>query len=89
MLRRSVVDTSATMGPERAAQGLRGESGADVALAVRTREQGADTAVSVAVALPSGVHRERRLVFLGGPMGRSRAALTAAAILLERLRRLA
>ena len=89
MLRRSVVDTSTTIGTERAAQGLRGESGADVALAVRTREHGADTAVSVAVALPSGVHRERRLVFLGGPMGRSRAALTAAAILLERLRRLA
>ncbi len=89
MLRRSVVDTSATMGPERAAHGLRGESGADVALAVLTREQGADTAVSVAVALPSEVHRERRLVFLGGPMGRNRAALTAAAILLERLRRLA
>jgi nicotinamide-nucleotide amidase len=87
MLHRSVVEAPAAMGPERAAQALRLESGADVALAVRAREQGADTAVSVAVAMPAGVHRERRLAFLGGPMGRSRAALTAAAILLERLRR--
>ncbi|MFI5225198.1 MAG: competence/damage-inducible protein A [Candidatus Limnocylindrales bacterium] len=89
VLRRSVIEPSATTDPDRAAQGLHAESGADVVLAVRAREQGADTSVSVAVALPSGVHRERRLVFLGGTMGRSRAALTAAAILLERLRRLA
>jgi len=88
MLRRSVVDPSARTNPEAVVAGFRGETGADVVLALRARARGADTSASVAVAMPSGVHRERRLVFLGGPTGRSRAALTAAAILLECLRRL-
>jgi nicotinamide-nucleotide amidase len=85
-LRRAVVEAAPGPSPEAAAALLRVDTGADIVLAVRAREQGADMAVSVAVATPSGVHRERRLVFLGGSMGRSRAALTAAAILLERLR---
>jgi nicotinamide-nucleotide amidase len=85
-LRRAVVDAGPETSTEAAAAGLLVETGADVVLGVRAREQGGDSSVSVAVATASGVHRERRLVFLGGPMGRSRAALTAAAILLERLR---
>jgi len=72
--------------PAVAAERLRAETGADVTLAVRATERGTDTTVSVAVATAEGVHRERRVAFLGGPLGRSRAALTAAAILHERLR---
>jgi hypothetical protein len=40
----------------------------------------------MAISTPDGEHRARRLVFLTGAMGRSRAALTAAAFLLETLR---
>ena len=60
--------------------------GGDVGLAVEVRARGGDTAVSVAVVDPVGDHRERRLAFLGGDMGRGRAATTAAAVLLARLR---
>jgi nicotinamide-nucleotide amidase len=60
--------------------------GASVGVAVRARPAGDDTAVSVVVVQPAGVHHERRLVFLGGANGRSRAALTAAAVVLARLR---
>ena len=60
--------------------------GAEVGLAVRARPRTGDTAVSIAISTPRGDRRVRRLVFLTGPMGRSRAALTAAAILLETLR---
>ena len=42
--------------------------------------------VTIAVAEPGGTHVERRLAFLGGAMGRSRAALLAAAILHRRIR---
>ncbi|MHB8459911.1 MAG: competence/damage-inducible protein A [Candidatus Limnocylindrales bacterium] len=72
--------------PRRAAERLRAECGATIVLAVRAAERGADTVVSVAVATGRGIHRERRVAFLGGPLGRSRAALTAVAILHERLR---
>jgi nicotinamide-nucleotide amidase len=60
--------------------------GASAGIGVRARPRGNDTAVSVVVVRPGGVHRERRLVFLGGSNGRSRSALTAAAILLARIR---
>ena len=66
--------------------GLRAESGADVALAVRARTRGDDMAVSMAVVDPGGSHVERRIAFLGGSMGRTRAALLAAAVLQGRLR---
>ena len=59
--------------------------GADVGLALRVRPRRGDLAASVVVVTPSGVHRQRRLVFLDGPTGRSRSALTAAAILLDAL----
>jgi nicotinamide mononucleotide (NMN) deamidase PncC len=70
---------------EAVADGVRRASGADVGLSVAARPHGGDTQVSVAVAAPSGSHRERRLVFQGGAQGRSRAALTAASILLRQL----
>jgi nicotinamide-nucleotide amidase len=74
------------MTSELAAAELRASTGASVACALRVTERGPDAAVSVAVATPSGVHRERRVAFLGGVQGRHRAALIAAAIVLERLR---
>jgi competence/damage-inducible protein CinA-like protein len=59
--------------------------GSEVGLAVRIRPRTGDTAVSMAISTPDGDHRARRLVFLTGSMGRSRAALTAAAFLFEAL----
>jgi hypothetical protein len=58
----------------------------EVGVAVEARERGGDTAVTVAVMTPDATHRETRVVFLGGPLGRSRAAIAAAAILVARLR---
>jgi hypothetical protein len=58
---------------------------AEVGLAVEARERGGDTAVTVAVVTPEETHRETRVVFLGGSLGRSRAAIAASAILLSRL----
>jgi nicotinamide-nucleotide amidase len=60
--------------------------GSEVGLAVRARPRTGDTAVSIAVVTPAGERRVSRVVFLTGPMGRSRAALAAAAVLLEVLR---
>ena len=60
--------------------------GCEVGLAVEARERGGDTAVSVAIVLPGGEHKETRVAFLGGAQGRSRAAIAAASILLSRLR---
>jgi nicotinamide-nucleotide amidase len=71
---------------EAAARAAREESGVDVGIAVEATARGDDTAVKVVVVTPMGTHTERRLAFLGGAQGRSRAALTAAAVLLARLR---
>ena len=68
------------------ARSVRATSGADVGLAVRATTTGGDMAVSIAVVDPRGDHVEQRLAFIAGPMGRSRAALLAAAVLLARLR---
>ena len=43
-------------------------------------------AVTVAVLTPESTHRETRVVFLGGQLGRGRAPIAASAILLSRLR---
>ena len=59
---------------------------ATIGIAVRARARGADTAVSVVVIGPGWLHRERRMVFLGGANGRTRAALAAAHILLTAIR---
>jgi nicotinamide-nucleotide amidase len=58
----------------------------EVGVACEARERGGDTAVTVAVTTPDGTHRETRVVFLAGPLGRGRAAIATAAILLARLR---
>jgi nicotinamide-nucleotide amidase len=68
------------------AQAIRERAGAEVGLAVRARERGGDTAVSVAVVTPTSEHRETRRAFLAGSHGRTRAALTAAAVLFRVLR---
>ena len=68
------------------ARGVRERCGADVGLAVRARERGTDTAVTIAVVSPTGEHRQTRRAFLGGSQGRTRAALAAAAALFEALR---
>ena len=62
--------------------GRRELGGADVGIAVRARPRTGDTAVSIAIVTPRRERRVRRLVFLTGPMGRSRAALAATAVLL-------
>ncbi|MBI3751685.1 MAG: competence/damage-inducible protein A [Chloroflexi bacterium] len=72
--------------PAHLARRVLAAGGGDVGLAVEVRPRGGDMAVSVAVVDPGGEHRERRLVFLGGDMGRGRAAITAAAVLLARIR---
>lgn len=59
--------------------------GADVGVAVRARPRTGDTAVSIAVSTPSGERQVRRVVFLTGPLGRSRSALAVAAFVLETL----
>jgi nicotinamide-nucleotide amidase len=61
--------------------------GTEVGVAVEARPRGGDTAVTVAVVTPAGAHRETRVVFLDGGLGRARAAVAAAAILAGRLRR--
>ena len=55
-------------------------------IAVRARSRNSDTAVSVVVVGPGWVHRERRMVFLGGANGRLRAALAAVHVLLTAIR---
>ena len=68
------------------ARRIRQRAGVDVGLAVRARERGGDTAVSVAVVTPDRDHRVIRRAFLGGSHGRTRAALIAASVLYVGLR---
>lgn len=75
--------------PPRLAARARQLGMAEVGLAVEARPRRGDTAVHVAVDDPCGTHRERRLVFLAEELGRGRAAIAAAAVLLARLRRTA
>jgi hypothetical protein len=71
---------------ERLAERARELGSSELGLAVEARPRGGDTAVTVAVATPSGTHRETRVVFLDGSLGRGRAAIAAAAIVVNRLR---
>ena len=71
---------------ERLAERVREVGGTEVGVAVEARERGGDTAVTVAVVTPEASHRETRVVFLGGSLGRGRAAVAAAAILASKLR---
>ena len=70
----------------RYAQRARELGGAQVGVAVRIRPRIGDSAVSITISTPSGERRARRVVFLTGPMARSRAALATAAVVLETLR---
>ncbi len=81
---RSRTSTSATT-LEALARDVRTSSGAQVAMVVTIRERGGDLVVSVTVATPDAITSERRVAFLGGVIGRSRAAILAAAILRARL----
>ena len=59
---------------------------ADVGVAIRSRFRSGDTAVSIALSTPAVERQVSRVVFLTGSLGRSRAALAAAAFILEGLR---
>jgi nicotinamide-nucleotide amidase len=72
---------------EHLAQAVRRWSGADIGLAVKASDRGADSAVSVAIESASGSHAEERTVFLGGAEGRRRSAIAACAVLLDYLGR--
>jgi molybdenum cofactor synthesis domain-containing protein len=69
----------------RFAQRVADAAGADVGLALRTRERRGDTVASIATALEGTISRETRLAFLGGIPGQHRAALAACAALWRRL----
>ena len=73
-------------GLEGRARRIRETGGADVGLAVRARPRGSELAVSIAVASPVGDRRQTRTTYTAGLMGRSQAALLAAATLMETLR---
>jgi nicotinamide-nucleotide amidase len=60
--------------------------GAEVGVAIRAHERTGDTAVSIAVSTSMVERKVRRIVFLTGPMGRSRSALSAASFVLETIR---
>ena len=71
---------------EHLAERVRELGGSEVGVATEARERGGDTAVTVAIATPASSRRETRVVFLGGSLGRGRAAIATAAILLRHLR---
>lgn len=86
LLQRPPAHDGHDAGLEHLAARVRELGAADVGLAVEARARGQEMLASVAVVDPAGTHRERRVVFLGGPQGRSRVATAAASILLARLR---
>ena len=67
------------------ASAVRHDAGVEVGLAVRVRPRGGELAVTVAVTTPTGERRQTRATYIGGAMGRSQAALIAAATLFEAL----
>ncbi|MGH2475701.1 MAG: competence/damage-inducible protein A [Candidatus Limnocylindrales bacterium] len=67
------------------ARRVRDAGSADVGLALRTRERDGALAVTVAVVTPQREHRETRTTFTAGGLGRTRAALTGAAVLFAAL----
>jgi nicotinamide-nucleotide amidase len=75
-----------TTDPVREATEVRQAAASDVGLAVAARPRGPDTAVSLAVVTPNQTTRRRSMAFLGGELGRSRAAIVGLAALLSALR---
>jgi nicotinamide-nucleotide amidase len=63
------------------ARHAREAAGVEVGLAVRVRPRGTELAVSIAIVTPAGERRQTRTTYTGGSMGRSQAALLAAATL--------
>ena len=74
MTRRTATNRTAAIELVAFARRARELGGAEVGIAVRARPRTGDTAVSIAIVTPLGERRVRRLVFLTGPMGRSRSA---------------
>ena len=68
------------------AKHIRTSGQAEVGLAVRARPRGSEFAVSVGVVTPERERRQTRTTYVGGAMGRSQAALIAAATLFDALR---
>lgn len=71
---------------EHLARRVRELGACELGLAIEVAPLGGDLAATVAISTPDGDHREQRLVFLDGPLGRSRAAIAGASTLLARLR---
>jgi nicotinamide-nucleotide amidase len=69
-----------------AAAMVRDRAGVEAGVAIEARVEGNDTIVTIALVAPGIEHVERRTAFLGGAMGRVRAALASAAAIQERLR---
>jgi nicotinamide-nucleotide amidase len=86
VLRRLQLHGSHRATLEDVAERARDLGDSEVGVAAEARERGGDTAVTVAVVTPEGRHRETRVVFLAGSLGRGRAAIATAAILLRQLR---
>ncbi|MGI8929577.1 MAG: competence/damage-inducible protein A [Candidatus Limnocylindrales bacterium] len=63
------------------AERVREVGGADIGVALYTREARGDTHVRIAIATAAGVAEHQRVVFLGGEDGRRRAALAACTVL--------
>ncbi len=72
-------------GLEAYATRVREVAGTEVGLAVRARERAGDTSVTVATDIAGQTSRVTHTAFLGGDMGRRRAALIAASDLWRRL----
>lgn len=68
------------------AKQIRASGQAEVGVAVRARPRGSEFAVSVAVVTPERERRQTRTTYVGGAMGRSQAALIAAATVFDALR---
>jgi hypothetical protein len=75
-----------TTDPVREASEIRQTATSDIGLVVAARPRGPDTAVSLAVVTPNRTIRRRSMAFLGGELGRSRAAIVGLAALLAALR---
>ncbi|HTK44030.1 MAG TPA: molybdopterin-binding protein [Patescibacteria group bacterium] len=86
LVRRPSPDDGHRATLEHLAERARELGDSEVGVAAEARERGGDTAATVAVVTPEGSHRETRVVFLAGPLGRGRAAIATAAILLRQLR---
>ena len=78
-------DTAQRHGLVEFARQARELGGSEVGIAVRMRDRTADLAVSIAISSPNGERRVTRQVFRTGTGNGHRAALAAAAVLLESL----